>query len=61
MSNVIPIPCKQSVNRILEKIVSGQTLNPAEKALLRWTATQPRHAWTAYQPKQDGMNREPAA
>lgn len=60
MSNVIPIPSKHSVNRILEKIVAGQPLNPAEKALLRWAATQPL-GYPLHQPEQENRNREPAA
>lgn len=40
MSNVKRIGTSHSVQRILRKIVSGQSLNEIEKAILRWSATQ---------------------
>lgn len=58
--NVIPIPVESTRRRLLDKIVAGEPLNPAEKSWLRWAATQ-GVTWPPYHPEQTGRNREPAA
>lgn len=58
--NVVQIPIDKTIRRLMAKIAAGVPLNPAEKALLRWAATQPRGRSSWSRPM-EGKDHEPAA